>query len=111
MEPIELVELDDASLISVLDKLLPDGTSTLSLAEQRPRPSAAHPVSLARAEHALTQASVVQSRLRNQLRETRDEIAWLRRELDVEQASNRVQIIQELIVVRLSSLSSLLTLR
>lgn len=50
-------------------------------------------------EQSLSQAALVQSRLRNQLRETRDEIAYLRAELDKDQSSNRIQIIQELIVV------------
>ncbi|KAL7411236.1 Vps53-like protein [Mrakia frigida] len=49
-------------------------------------------------EQSLSQAALVQSRLRNQLRETRDEIAYLRAELDKDQSSNRIQIIQELIV-------------
>lgn len=57
-------------------------------------------------ELSLSHAALVQSRLRTQLRETRDEIAYLRQELEKDQSSNRIQIIQELIVVSILALSS-----
>lgn len=105
----------DFNVKDIVDSLLPDGTSDAPLARATPPARWLPGASLARRflccgadvclsydrspEASLSQAALVQSRLRNQLRETRDEIAFLRAELDKDQSSNRIQIIQELIVV------------
>jgi vacuolar protein sorting-associated protein 53 len=52
-------------------------------------------------EQALSKAALVQSRLRTQLRETRDEIGRLTALLAKDQSANRVQAIHELIIVRI----------
>jgi len=108
-----LVFTSEVNVKEVVDSLLPDGESSLPLPSlhlttlQLPPKLTSAPMytSSPSVELSLSHAALVQSRLRTQLRETRDEIAYLRQELEKDQSSNRIQIIQELIVVSLRLLS------